>query len=69
MDLISATEAAAILGLTSRTIRRYATEGKLEGYKTGGGKILVKKESVFALLENSKLNSNTEKGETENGKE
>ena len=64
MDLISATEAAAILGLTSRTIRRYATEGKLEGYKTGGGKILVKKDSVYALLENSKLtNLNEEKGE------
>ena len=64
MDLISATEAAALLGLTSRTIRRYAAEGKLEGYKTGGGKILVKKESVYALLENSKLtNLNEEKGE------
>lgn len=64
MELISATEAGRLLGLSSKTVRRYVTEGKLTGYRTGV-KIVVDKAEVQSLLANSKIDLKEEK-ENEN---
>lgn len=60
MELISATEAGRLLGLSSKTVRRYVTEGKLTGYRTGV-KIVVDKAEVQSLLANSKIDLKEEK--------
>ena len=60
MELISATEAGRLLGLSSKTVRRYVTEGKLTGYRTGV-KIVVDKAEVQSLLANSKIYLKEEK--------
>lgn len=66
MELISATEAGRLLGLSSKTVRRYVTEGKLTGYRTGV-KIVVDKAEVQSLLANSKIDLKEEK-ENDNDK-
>jgi excisionase family DNA binding protein len=50
-DLISTTEAAAMLGVRSiNTVKRWATDGLLEGYRVGG-RIKVTRESVEKILQ------------------
>ena len=49
-DLLSTTEAAAILGVRSiNTVKRWATDGLLEGYRVGG-RIKVTRASVDQIL-------------------
>ena len=49
-DLLSTTEAAAILGVRSiNTVKRWATDGLLEGYRVGG-RIKVTRASVEQIL-------------------
>lgn len=44
-------ETAALLALSTRTIHRYITEGKLKAYRVAGEKtIRIKREDVDALL-------------------
>jgi excisionase family DNA binding protein len=50
VDLLSTSEAAALLGVRSiNTIKRWASDGLLEGYRVGG-RIKVTRASVDAML-------------------
>lgn len=44
-------ETAALLALSTRTIHRYITEGKLKAYRVAGEKMIrIRREDVDALL-------------------
>ena len=54
-DLMTTTEAARALGVRSvNTIKRWAHDGLLTGYRLGG-RVLVTRESVDAMLRNAAL--------------
>lgn len=49
-DLISTTEAAKLLGLTSETIRKWVAAGKVQGYRVGR-LIKVSRAAVLGAVE------------------
>jgi putative nucleotidyltransferase with HDIG domain/excisionase family DNA binding protein len=46
-DVVSAREAARILGVTVQTIKNYIYRGKLQSYKTPGGHHRIMREDIF----------------------
>ncbi len=46
-DVVSAREAARILGVTVQTIKNYIYRGKLQSYKTPGGHHRIRREDIF----------------------
>ena len=56
LDLIPSSEAGKILGVTSRTIRKWVSKGTLPGYRSGSRLVLVPKVAVLAQLRDAKQN-------------
>ncbi|WP_235170057.1 helix-turn-helix domain-containing protein [Rhodococcus erythropolis] len=50
LNLISLADAAAELSVSTRTIRRYIAEGKLEGFRVGSRLIRVTRRSLDPLV-------------------
>jgi excisionase family DNA binding protein len=48
--LIPLTEAADIYGLSTKTIRRYISDGRLKAYRVGPRAIRVDRDSLASLL-------------------
>ena len=46
-DLVSAREAARILGVTVQTIKNYIYRGKMRSYKTPGGHHRIRREDIM----------------------
>ncbi|WP_041816136.1 helix-turn-helix domain-containing protein [Rhodococcus erythropolis] len=50
LNLISIAEAAAEVSVSTRTIRRYIADGKIEGVRIGSRLIRVNRKSLDALV-------------------
>jgi excisionase family DNA binding protein len=54
-DMLTTSEAAALLGVRSiNTVKRWANEGRLKGYRIGS-RLLVSRQSVEQMLQDSAL--------------
>lgn len=60
-EALSTGEAAKLIGLNSKTLRRWVDIGKVEGYKSVGGMRFVYADSLQAIIQSrqeSQTNSN-----------
>lgn len=53
-ECLSTGEAAKLIGLNSKTLRRWVDLGKVEGYKSNGGMRYVYADSLQKLIESRK---------------